>query len=74
MWLSWLEHRPVDGKVAGSIPGQGVYLGGDGYEKAMDGCLCLTSVFLSLSLSPLSKSNKKFPQVRLKKKEYKLSF
>ena len=23
--LSWLEGPPVDGKVAGSIPGQGIY-------------------------------------------------
>ena len=26
-WLSWLEHHPIHQKVAGSIPGQGTYLG-----------------------------------------------
>ena len=26
-WLSWLEPLPIHQKVAGSIPGQGAYLG-----------------------------------------------
>ena len=26
-WLSWLGRRPIHQKVAGSIPGQGMYLG-----------------------------------------------
>ena len=26
-WLSWLDHGPMHHKVAGSIPGQGTYLG-----------------------------------------------
>ena len=25
-WFSWLEHRPVHQKAAGSIPSQGTYL------------------------------------------------
>ena len=27
VWLSWLEHCSVDRKIAGSIPGQGIYQG-----------------------------------------------
>ena len=26
-WFSWLEHRPIHQKVAGSIPSHGTYLG-----------------------------------------------
>ena len=40
MWLSWLEHYPVNQKVAGSIPGQVHIMKGTS----------LTSKFLSLSL------------------------
>ena len=27
MWLGWLEQRPIHRKAAGSISGQGTYLG-----------------------------------------------
>ena len=29
VWLGWLEHGSVHQKVAGLIPGQGTYLGGE---------------------------------------------
>ena len=37
-WLSWLERRPIHQKVAGSVPGQGMY------ERQL--------IDVSLSLSP----------------------
>ena len=61
--LSWLEHRSVNQKVMGLIPGQDTCLG-CGFspqlgcmQKAADQCFSLTSMFLSLSVSlplPLS--------------------
>ena len=61
-WLSWLEHRPVNQKVADSTPGQGTCLG-CGFSpwsgcvwEATNPCFCLNrcfSSFLSPSL-PLS--------------------
>ena len=58
MWLSWLEHQPVDQKVTGPIPGQahtqavGSIPGQGVYEKATNEMfLFLTDVSLSLSLS-----------------------
>ena len=55
MCLSCLEHCPIDQRVVGLIPGQGMY------KKATDWCFSLTSMFLSLSLSSPapSKSNEK---------------
>ena len=56
-WLGWLEHHPIHQKVAGSIPGQGTYLG-CGFDlrsgrvwEATDRCFSITSTFLSLCLS-----------------------
>ena len=57
--VSWLEHCSIYQKVAGSIPGQGTYLGCEFDPwlgclwEATDQCFSLTSMFLSLSLSPL---------------------
>ena len=63
--LSWLERPPVHQAGAGSIPGQGTYLGfgfgpwSEHIQEASNQCLFLTSVFLSLSLPfSLSKINK----------------
>ena len=63
LWLSWIEHHPINCKAAGSIPGQGTYLGcrfgsqsGHVWE-ATDPRFSLTSMFLFLSPSlpfPLS--------------------
>ena len=57
-WLSWLVRRPIHQKVAGSIPGQGMYLGcefdpqsGRVWE-ATNQYFSPTSMFLSLSLHP----------------------
>ena len=73
MWLSWLEHCPLDPKVTGSVPSQGtcpscrVSRGQDVLEKASNvslshGSLCLS---LSLFLSAMTIC----PQVRIKIKE-----
>ena len=57
VWLRWLEQHPVDGKVAGSIPVQGTYLGcvfdplSRHRWKAANWCFSLTTMFLSLPLS-----------------------
>ena len=45
MWLSWLEHCPVNQKVMGSIPGQGTCLCCGSVRaghlgKATNQCLC----------------------------------
>ena len=65
MWYSSLEHRPINQKVTGSIPGQGTCLGcgfspqSGCIQEATDCYFCLTLMFLSLSLfSPLSKKQK----------------
>ena len=50
-WLSCLEHCPVHQKVAGSIPGPGMYLG-SGFDPQL-GVFSL-SLFLSLSLKSIS--------------------
>ena len=78
MWLSWLEHCPVDLKVAGSIPGNthtqvaGLIPCWGMYAKATSRCFSLTlmSVCLpvSLSLSVSLKSNEKMTWVRIKTK------
>ena len=66
VWLSWLEHCPVNQKVVGSIPSQSTCLGcrfssQSGHVQEATNPFSLTSKFLSLSLSipsPLSKINK----------------
>ena len=62
MWLSWLEHCPVNQKVMGLIPGEGTCLG-CGFSlclgcarEANNGCFSLTLMFLSFSLSLSLKS------------------
>ena len=62
MWLSWLEHCPVNQKVMGLIPGEGTCLG-CGFclclgcaREANNGCFSLTLMFLSFSLSLSLKS------------------
>ena len=64
VWLSWLEHHPINRKVTGSIPSQGTCPGcgfgsrlrrvqGGEVEQPID--VSFTSMSLSLSLSlPLS--------------------
>ena len=48
----WIEHRPEDWKVPGSIPVKGMYLGcGDGVQEAADQWFSLIDVSNSLSLS-----------------------
>ena len=67
VWLSWLQHHPVNQKSAGSIPGRDTCLGCRlGHRlghvgEATDGYFSFISMFLSFSLflpSPLSKINK----------------
>ena len=54
-WLSWLEHRPVDQKVVGSIAGQGTNLGG-GFSPRLEACgRQPINVSLSLSVSQINK-------------------
>ena len=66
-WLSWLEHRPIHQKTAGSIPGR------TGGNRSM--FLSLINVFHSLSLSPppssFSKNNKHILRWGFKKKSSK---
>ena len=57
MWLSWLEHHPVDQKVAGSIPGQGMYPGCDfdpwsGHVREGSWLMFLSHINVSPSPSP----------------------
>ena len=57
MWLSWLEHGPINQKVVGLIPGQGTCLdcGFGPWSGHIRGnqIMFLTSMFLSLSPFPL---------------------
>ena len=76
VWLSRLEHRPINQKVMGSIPGQDTHLG-CGFEpqsgcvrEVTDQCFSLTLMLLSLSLS-FSKINKHIFGWGFKKKERK---
>ena len=58
-WLSWLEHRPIHQDVAGSILGQGTYLGCmfgprlGCVRKATDWCFSLSLPF-PLSLKSIN--------------------
>ena len=68
-WLSWLEYHPIHQKVAGSIPGSGMY--GRQPVNVSLSHWCFSS---SLSLSPAlhkkkEKKRKKCPQVRIIKKK-----
>lgn len=74
VWLSWLEHHRIYGKVLGSIPIQDTYLG---YAfnprlgrrwKAINVLSHLISLSLFL-LSSLSKNQWAYPQAKIKKKK-----
>ena len=76
MWLSWLEHHPINQKVVGLIPGQGTYLGctfvpqlGTWERQLSDVSLPLSLLPLPLSLKSISmssgKGNKKRTGVQL---------
>ena len=70
MWLSWLEHHPIDQNVAGSIPGQGTCLGcrfspqSQRVGEATDWCFSLSVP------SPLFKICKHVLEWRFKKSLY----
>ena len=57
MWISWLEHPPINQKVVGSNPSQDTYLGygfdpwSGCIQEARNPSMFLTSMFLSSSLS-----------------------
>ena len=64
-WLSWLEHCPVQQKVAGLIPGRGTY------RRSLIKFLFHINVPLPLSLSPsLKLILKTYPWVRIKEKKF----
>ena len=74
VWLSWLEHHPVDQKVTGLIPSQGTYLGcrfdpqsGPTQEGNQSMFLSHVAIYLSPFLS--LKAMKKCPRVRIEKKQ-----
>ena len=64
VWLSWLEHHSVNCNVAGSIPGQGTYLGCGFGPQA--GCMqeCSRPMFLSHISVSLPFSFPPFPSLR----------
>ena len=55
MWLSWVEHCPIDQKVTGWVPNQGTYPG-CGFDPQLGHIgeinVSLTWIFFSLSLFP----------------------
>ena len=68
VWLSWLEHRLVNRKVAGSIPGQGICLGCR--FNPQSGCIyeannqCFSFTWIFLPLSPTSSLKKQWENVQ----------
>ena len=72
MWLSWLEHHPIDQKVMGLTPGQGIYPSCrfdplPGHVPEGNQSMFLSHISLSLS------AKKNNPWVRITKKENKVS-
>ena len=61
VWLGWLEHCAIHGKVASSIPNQSTYLG---FRLCGNQSMFLSHIDVSLSLS--LKSMKNCPWVRIK--------
>ena len=57
MWLSWLEHRPIDQKLVGSIPRQGTHPG-CGFRPVLACPGGSQSMFLSLPPPSLPPSDK----------------
>ena len=66
MWLSWLDHCPIDQKVAGLIPGQGTCQG-CGFCPQLGRIWKAASQYLSLMLMFLSPTPKAMKKMSLGK-------